>query len=211
MDHVPLLIPGLLISFCMLAAVWTVVRMRRLRDAWSSGITTEGRCVGAYVVTRGGHGRGTSRTHYHHFEFRTPDGAAIRFKEPGGSPRLLPGHTVTVRYPHGRPDRATALPPSHGRARVETVVVLGLLSLIAAACAVFMAVYESDLRDGKPTESTQDDQLPLTPPPLPTAQPTGFPSHRLPLTPLPLPTAPPADFPTDLSGLPELGSQSQYR
>ncbi|MFJ3975781.1 DUF3592 domain-containing protein [Streptomyces sp. NPDC090021] len=167
MDRLPLLIPALIILFCLAAGAGTVIRLRRLQAAWNAGITVPGRCVGAYVVTRRRQGAGSHTSRRHVYEFPGPDGRLVRFEETGGSPTVVPGDTVTVRHPAGHPDRATALPPSHTRGRVEAGCVLAFLGLIAAACAVFMVVYETQLREPTRTGSPSKHQEPAPFPSVP--------------------------------------------
>jgi hypothetical protein len=98
------------------------------------------------------------------YDFVTAEGRPIRFDEAGGSPMTVVGDTVTVRYPSGRPDRATAIPPSHGRALVESGVILAFLGVMVAGCATFMVFYETQGRHGS-SESTQPDFPDVSPPP----------------------------------------------
>src|SRR6185437_5718117 len=89
------IIPGLLVVAGIAMMVCVVLRMRRLRAAWRSGITAEGQCVGAYVVRitgmQNGPGVGPGNSTWHHvYEFITPDGQVRRFKEASGPVTVVP-------------------------------------------------------------------------------------------------------------------------
>ncbi|MBW5485408.1 DUF3592 domain-containing protein [Streptomyces bambusae] len=169
MIHLPLAVPALVVLFCTATLLFTVLRARRLKAAWSSGIEVTGRCVGGHAVERRGRGSaGSSRAYRHVYAFTTPDGRSHRFVEGGGPATTVPGDRVVVRYPAGRPDRATALAPSRGATAVTIGVVGGFCGLLAAAAIVFAVMYEIRLADGRTAEHG--------PTGLPTGLPSGLPS-----------------------------------
>ncbi|MFD9457567.1 DUF3592 domain-containing protein [Streptomyces sp. NPDC059985] len=142
MSRLPLVVPALILVLCVAASGRAVVRLRRLNSAWSGGTELAGRCVDGRVVVRRRDGR-RIRTHHHVYEFVTPDGRTHRFEEAGGPPTTVPGAAVTIRHPEGRPDRATALPPSRGRAVTALVLVFVLSALLGSAAIAFAVHYET--------------------------------------------------------------------
>ncbi|MCX5195448.1 DUF3592 domain-containing protein [Streptomyces sp. NBC_00249] len=217
MIHLPLVVPALILLFSAVASVWAVVRTRRLRAAWHSGVQVGGRCVSGYVVTRRRSGAAPTRTHRHVYEFATADGRVHRFEEAGGPATTVPGDTVLIRYPADRPDRATALAPSPGKATAALVVVLTFSGLLAAGALAFAVFYETQVADRidrlpglpslpPPGPATPSAELPPGfPTDLPTGPPPGFPTGPPPGFPTDFPTGPPPGFPTDLPAGPPPG------
>ncbi|MFI1972958.1 DUF3592 domain-containing protein [Streptomyces cinnamoneus] len=172
-----------------------VLRRRRLKAAWSGGIAVQGRCLRTYVTTtvwRRGHHESASSSLSHVYEFTDQDGRTRRFEEDGRG-TVFEGDAVVVRYPPGRPDRATALEPDDPRARAKTRLQMGFgvfaTLLCVAATAVFLtatSVFQSakdevdDFRKRPPAEQRQEPRQPSA---------TGWPAE--------LP-APPVTLPTDL-------------
>ncbi|MEZ0095439.1 hypothetical protein [Streptacidiphilus sp. EB129] len=191
-DMLLVVVPGLLGAFGIAMMVAVVLRMRRLRAAWNSGITAEGSCVAAYVVTtitttRGQHGvSSNSSSAWHHvYEFTASDGQVRRFKEAGGPNTVVRGDRVVIRYPAGRPDRATGIPPSEQpKQLLLTAVALAFLTLFVAF-SVFMGF---QMNDG-PDQAGSGSQGATHPVPAP---PAGWPTG--------LPTAPPASWQPTASG-----------
>ncbi|MCC3770508.1 DUF3592 domain-containing protein [Streptomyces sp. UNOC14_S4] len=211
-----LALPGLLAAGGIAGMVYVVVRMRRLRAAWKSGITAEGRCVGAYVVTTThghghGHGGGAGHSTWHHVhEFTTPEGEVRRFEEAGGPRTVVTGDRVVVRYPEGRPDRATAIPPTEqARTLFGTGCVLAFLTLFVLGALGFMGVYLVVFRPAADKVEKKISDV-VHEKPAPARSPEGFPTERPPGFPKDFPTGfptdiprPPADWPTAPPELPE--------
>ncbi|MGW2369789.1 DUF3592 domain-containing protein [Streptomyces sp. NPDC001667] len=200
-DVFVLAVPGLMAAVGVAGMVWAVLRVRRLRAAWRSGIEVPGRCLRLYATTttrRQGVHVSSSTTLNHVYEFTTPEGRVTRFEEAGGRATVVEGDVVTVRYPEGRPDRATALAPGDSRTLLGMGVLLAFLAVFVTGCVGFGVFYLSvfkPLKD-KVVEKVEhvDDggtgRAPdVTPPPLP-ALPTGPPEG--------FPTGPPDGFPTAL-------------
>ncbi|MFF2144625.1 DUF3592 domain-containing protein [Kitasatospora sp. NPDC058190] len=193
-------VPGLVAAVGIAMMVAVVLRMRRLRAAWDSGITADGSCVAAYVVTtitttRSQHGvsSNSSSTWHHVYEFTTPDGQVRRFKEAGGPTTVVRGDRVVIRYPAGRPDRATGIQPSEKRKQqLMTAIVLAFLTLFVA----FSIFVGFAMNDG-PDQAGTGNQGTTHPIPAPHAGwPTGLPTAPHAGWPTGLPTAPPAGWPT---------------
>ncbi|MEX2981624.1 DUF3592 domain-containing protein [Streptomyces sp. C36] len=193
-------IPGLMTVGALAAAARVIVRRRRLNEAWYRGVTVEGRCLRTFVTTatwRRGMHESTNSTISHAYEFTTPDGRTLRFEEDGPS-TVFEGDIVLVRYPQGRPDLATALPPGDRATKAKFRVTLGFLTFgtllcVAVTCVfAFTANLMTDMfektRDMKPPASPTSPASPESPaahpeppappslPPLPTGPPDGFPS-----------------------------------
>ncbi|MEV6834254.1 DUF3592 domain-containing protein [Streptomyces sp. NPDC051133] len=134
-------VPILMIGGLGFAAFLLVRRARRIGRTWSQGLTAEGRCLRMFTTTSGGGGDASVRTSVHHvYEFTTQDGRTVRFEEEGGPATVLEGDFVTVRYLPEQPQRATALPPSHGRLAVGTGCGLVFLGVAIAFCIGFIVV-----------------------------------------------------------------------
>ncbi|MBB5117030.1 hypothetical protein AF335_24675 [Streptomyces eurocidicus] len=188
-----LALPGLMAAGGLAGMVWAVVRMRRLKAAWRSGIEAPGRCLRLYAKTvtrRDGAHRSSSTTLHHVYEFTTAEGEVRRFEEAGGSATVIEGDTVVVRYPAGRPDRATALPPGDVRTRVGMGLLLGFLAVFVVACVGFGAFYLGVFKPVKEKVTERVREVPRMTAP---ADPVG-------------PADPwegvPEGFPTDLPGPP---------
>ncbi|MDH6130558.1 hypothetical protein [Kitasatospora sp. GP82] len=171
-------IPGLLVVAGIAVMVWVVLRMRRLRAAWGSGITAEGRCVGVYVVTTVNSQSGTSGSAWHHiYEFTGPDGDLRRFKEVSGPATVVRGDRVVIRYPAGRPDQATAIPPDdQAKQLLITVCVLAFLTVFVTFSA-FIGLKAHDMADQVADRNkSETNRSPVPPAGQPTGLPTGPPS-----------------------------------
>ncbi|MBW1596172.1 DUF3592 domain-containing protein [Streptomyces sp. JJ38] len=126
------------------ASAWcghlVVRRSRRRRAAWTSGVTAPARVVRAHVRNAQGP-RGTSgQVRYHDYAFATADGITVRFTEGGGPARDV-GDRLTVYYPPGRPDWATAAAPAPRREAAVAVVTLLLLLAANAAMGVALVLH----------------------------------------------------------------------
>ncbi|WP_179082599.1 DUF3592 domain-containing protein [Streptomyces rectiverticillatus] len=199
-DIVILTLPALMAAGGIAGMVWAVVRMRRLRAAWHSGIEVPGRCLRLYATTvtrrRGAH-RSSSTTLHHVYEFTDGEGRHRRFEEAGGSATVIEGDTVVIRYPQGRPDRATALPPGDVRTRVGTGILLVFLSLFVAGCVGFGVFYLSVFKPAKEKVTERiEDSWPSAPPATPQVTPPALPTPPD-GPPGDLPTGAPSGFPTD--------------
>ncbi|UQI47934.1 hypothetical protein M1P56_28160 [Streptomyces sp. HU2014] len=208
-DFFFLALPGLMAAGGIAGMVWAIVRMRRLRAAWRSGIEVPGRCLRLYARTvtrrRGAHSSSSTALH-HVYEFTTAEGEVRRFEEAGGSATVVEGDAVVVRYPAGRPERATALPPGDVRTRIGMVLLLGFLAVFVAACVGFGAFYLGVFKPAKEKVTERIEEIPrTTAPPRPAGPPDpanpgkgapeGFPAD--------MPTGPPDGFPTGVpSGFP---------
>ncbi|MFD8981929.1 DUF3592 domain-containing protein [Streptomyces sp. NPDC059564] len=191
-------IPSLMALAALAGIARVVVLGRRLRAAWSSGIAVPGRLLRTRVTTvtrSAGYGRAPSTTSSRRqlYEFTTLDGEVTRFEEAGSS-LVLEGEPVTVRYPRGRPDRATALPPGDRGARTKSVLAIGCLTFLALLCVTVACVFftvasgigEIRHRVDRITRLDVPDAPPAAPP-----APPGGPSLQWP-TELP---PPPSGFP----------------
>ncbi|MFF7727273.1 DUF3592 domain-containing protein [Streptomyces sp. NPDC008001] len=205
LDFFVLALPSLLAAGGIAGMIWAVVRLRRLRAAWHSGIEVPGRCLRLYATTttrRQGAHTSSSTTLHHVYEFTAADGVRHRFEESGGRATVIEGDEVTVRYPQGRPDRATALPPGDARTWVGTGVLLAFLAVFVTGCVGFGVFYVTVFKPiGKKAEERIKEPWrppsapPVAPPALPDSPPDDFPSG--------FPTGGPAGFPTGFpSGFP---------
>ncbi|CAM5407723.1 DUF3592 domain-containing protein [Streptomyces abikoensis] len=209
LDFFVLALPALMAAAGIAGMVWAVVRMRRLRAAWRSGIEVPGRCLRLYATTttrRQGPHRSSSTTLHHVYEFTDADGAYHRFEEAGGRATVIEGDAVTIRYPQGRPDRATALPPGDARTWAGTGVLLAFLAVFVAASAGFTVFYLTVFKPvgEKVRERVEEPWQPPSAPPLPSAAPDdvppGFPSGMPSGFPSGFPSGVPSGFPSDLPG-----------
>ncbi|MGC0211125.1 hypothetical protein [Streptomyces levis] len=138
MDVIRLLVPGLVLALAVGLACRATWRWLRIRGAWNSGLTAEGRCLGVYATPGGASTRPALR---HVYEFITHDGRVITFEEDGGPGTTAEGDYVTVHYTAGRRIVATALAPSRARRAMTLVGLLAFLGVIAVCCAGFLTAY----------------------------------------------------------------------
>ncbi|MGW0966731.1 hypothetical protein [Streptomyces sp. NPDC002516] len=135
-------IPSLIIVGVLLMAAATVRRALELRNAWSSGLTAEARCLRSYTtVGGGGNDTAVTTTLHHVYEFTTRDGRAIRFEERNGPATVVEGDIVPAYYTARRPEKATALPPSPGKAVAGTLGMLVFCGVIVSFCVGFMITF----------------------------------------------------------------------
>jgi len=138
MDAFFYIIPGQIMAVVLLAAYVVVRRWLRMRSAWRSGLTAEGRCLRVYATAHGGGDTRVRTSLRHVYEFRARDGRVVRFEEEGGPGTILEGDIVTVHYAAGRPDEATAKAPAPGRLFAESGCLLLFLGTAIAFCVFFM-------------------------------------------------------------------------
>ncbi|MYT06066.1 MULTISPECIES: DUF3592 domain-containing protein [Streptomyces] len=137
MDVFFYLIPVQLMAVALFGAYLMVRRWLRIRSAWRSGLTAEGRCLRVYAVAHGG-GDSRVRTSLRHvYEFRARDGRAVRFEEEGGPGTTLEGDIVTVHYADG-PDVVATARPGRGGHGCAACAVIAMAGVVVLVCAVFM-------------------------------------------------------------------------
>ncbi|MBT2507189.1 hypothetical protein J7I98_15075 [Streptomyces sp. ISL-98] len=145
MDFMFYAIPALIAALALFMAGKTVASLLRLKAAWRSGLTAEGRCVRTYTTTsRSGDDNRLRTTMHHVYEFTVPggDGRPVRFEETDGPGTVIEGDIVPVHYPADRPERATALSPERAtRATVGAVFVVGFCGVVTAFCVFFALTY----------------------------------------------------------------------
>ncbi|MEV0175278.1 hypothetical protein AB0I00_29680 [Streptomyces sp. NPDC050803] len=142
MDFFFYLVPGLILAVVLLGAHRLVRRALRLRRAWNSGLTAEGRCLRMFTTTHGGSGDTSVSTTLHHvYEFTARDGRVVRFEEEDGPATTLEGDFVTVHYAEGGEIFATAKAPRRAGLAAATVGALAFLGVIAVFCVGFMVTY----------------------------------------------------------------------
>ncbi|MFG2134199.1 DUF3592 domain-containing protein [Streptomyces sp. NPDC048751] len=133
------IVPLIISTVTVLAAVSATRRSRQVSRAWRSGITAEARCLRSYTTTSGGGGDSSVRTTLHHvYEFVTREGRTVRFEEKNGPGTIIEGDIVTVFYAPDRPERATAHAPARGKLAVSTGCTLVVCGVLVAFCVVFM-------------------------------------------------------------------------
>ena len=133
------LVPSLMIALALTGLVHLLLRARRVRSAWNSGLTAEARCLNTYTTTSGGGGDSSVSTSLHHvYEFTTREGRPVRFEESDGPRTIVTGDIVTVRYPAEHPEWATAKPPRPGRLLAEQGCLLAFFGVFIAGCIAFM-------------------------------------------------------------------------
>ncbi|CAM5580406.1 DUF3592 domain-containing protein [Streptomyces canus] len=137
MDAFFYIIPVQIMAVVLLAAYVMVRRWLRMRSAWRSGLTAEGRCLRVYAMAHGG-GDSRVRTALRHvYEFRARDGRVVRFEEEGGPGTILEGDIVTVHYADG-PDVVATVRPGRGGQGCAACAVLALVGVVLLVCVVFM-------------------------------------------------------------------------
>ncbi|MGW7200732.1 hypothetical protein [Streptomyces chryseus] len=144
MDFVFYAVPALIAIVAVLMAGRTVLSLVRLRAAWRSGLTAEARCLRTYTTTGSRGERGGIRTTLHHvYEFTVPGApGTVRFEETGGPGTTVEGDIVAVHYAAGRPEGATAQPPSSAaRATAGAVFVVVFCAAVVSFCVYFATSY----------------------------------------------------------------------
>ncbi|MGW7076482.1 hypothetical protein [Streptomyces sp. NPDC054866] len=132
-------VPALMCAAVIAMAVTVIKRYVRLRQAWSSGLTAEARCLRTYTTTsRHSDSSSISTTLHHVYEFTPPGGRPVRFEEENGPGTTIEGDFVTVHYTAGHPERATAHAPSPTKGVATMIGVLCFLGVVLAFCMAFM-------------------------------------------------------------------------
>jgi hypothetical protein len=135
------LVPMLMIALVVLAARRLFRRAQRIKNAWNSGLTAEGRCLRTYTTTSGGGGDTSVSTSLHHvYEFTTREGRTVRFEEANGPGTILEGDIVTVYYVAERPEEGTAHTPGPGKLWAGTGCLFVFFGVFVAGCIGFMVV-----------------------------------------------------------------------
>ncbi|MDH6551051.1 hypothetical protein M2161_004018 [Streptomyces sp. SAI-133] len=133
-------IPILIMAVALSGAYLMVRRWLRMRSAFRSGLTAEGRCLRVYAVAHGG-GDSRVRTSLRHvYEFRARDGRSIRFEEEGGPGTVLEGDIVTVHYAEGPHVVATARPGGGGHG-CAAFVVTAFAGTVVLVCLIVMIAF----------------------------------------------------------------------
>ncbi|BBC33482.1 hypothetical protein SGFS_047760 [Streptomyces graminofaciens] len=141
MDLMFYALPGAIAIAILFAAAHVVRGSLRLRSAWNSGQTAEGRCLRTFTTTRGGGETRVYTVRHHVFEFTAQDGRPVRFEEEGCPATILEGDFVTVYYKDGQEADATAKAPSPVGNATSTVGQLAFLGLVLVFCVGFMITY----------------------------------------------------------------------
>ena len=137
MDAFFYVIPVQIMAVVLLAAYVVVRRWLRMRSAWRSGLTAEGRCLRVYAMAHGGGDTRVRTALRHVYEFRARDGRVVRFEEEGGPGTILEGDIVTVHYADG-PDVVATARPGRGGHGCAACAVLALVGVVVLVCVVFM-------------------------------------------------------------------------
>ncbi|MET9461403.1 hypothetical protein ABZY05_41240 [Streptomyces canus] len=137
MDAFFYIIPVQIMAVVLLAAYVVVRRWLRMRSAWRSGLTAEGRCLRVYAMAHGGGDTRVRTALRHVYEFRARDGRVVRFEEEGGPGTILEGDIVTVHYADG-PDVVATARPGRGGHGCAASAVLALVGVVVLVCVVFM-------------------------------------------------------------------------
>ncbi|WP_406157860.1 hypothetical protein OG806_19175 [Streptomyces sp. NBC_00882] len=137
MDAFFYVIPVQIMAVVLLAAYVVVRRWLRIRSAWQSGLTAEGRCLRVYAMAHGGGDTGVRTSLRHVYEFRARDGRVVRFEEEGGPGTILEGDIVTVHYADG-PDVVATARPGRGGHGCAACAVLAMAGVVVLVCAVVM-------------------------------------------------------------------------
>lgn len=142
-------VPAFIAAVVIAMAVKVIRRALELRQAWSSGLTAEARCLRTYTTTSRHSDSGHTTTHHHVYEFTPSTGRPVRFEEQHGPATTVEGDFVTVHYTADRPERATAHAPSPVKNAASTLGLLCFLGVVLAFCVFFMVtandVFASDL------------------------------------------------------------------
>ncbi|GAA1414239.1 hypothetical protein GCM10009601_01710 [Streptomyces thermospinosisporus] len=132
---------GLIAAGALGMACAILRRWLRIRSAWNSGLTAEGRCLRVITRTHGGRDGPVHSSLQHVYEFTTHDGRVIRFEEQHGPATVLEGDRVTVHYTDGPRVVATAHEPRPFALGGGAVMVLGILAAVVLGCAGIALMY----------------------------------------------------------------------
>ncbi|MFF4356023.1 DUF3592 domain-containing protein [Streptomyces sp. NPDC001604] len=161
MDVIFYLVPSLILAVVLLGAYAVVRRALRIRSAWNSGLTAEGRCLRMFTTTHGGGGDSSVSTTLHHvYEFTARDGRVVRFEEENGPSTIVEGDFVTVYYQDGGKGGAevvaTAKPPRRAGLAASTVAMLAFLGVVAVFCVGFMVTFHTSSDESGFGDGTDD-------------------------------------------------------
>ncbi|MGW7065868.1 DUF3592 domain-containing protein [Streptomyces sp. NPDC054855] len=132
-------VPTLMCVMVVATAVMVTKRYLQVRQAWSSGLTAQARCLRTYTTTsRHSDSNRISTTLHHVYEFTPLAGRPVRFEEEDGAATTLEGDFVTVYYAAEHPERATAHAPSPAKGAAAMIGVLCFLGVVLAFCVAFM-------------------------------------------------------------------------
>ncbi|MGW6025753.1 DUF3592 domain-containing protein [Streptomyces sp. NPDC055099] len=152
-------VPTLMGALMIAMAVAVIKRHQRLREAWESGLTAQGRCLRTYTTTsRHGDNHHISTTLHHVYEFTLPTGRSIRFEEQNGPGTIIEGDVVTVYYAADRPEAATVRAPDPAKSTAALIGALCFFGVVLAICVFFMVAVNdmfdaSESVDWDPTDS----------------------------------------------------------
>ena len=141
--------PGLIAVAVLFAAARVIRGSLRLRSAWNSGQTAEGRCLRTFTTTRGGGETRVYTVRHHVFEFTAQDGRPVRFEEEGCPATIIEGDFVTVYYKAGEEADATAKAPSPLGNATSTAGQLAFLGVVFVFCVGFMVTYHQMSTDAE--------------------------------------------------------------
>jgi hypothetical protein len=142
MDAFFYLIPVQIMAVALLGAYLVVRRWLRMRSAWRSGLTAEGRCLRVYPMAHGGGDTRVRTSLRHVYEFRARDGRVVRFEEEGGPGTILEGDIVTVHYADG-PDVVATARPGRGGHGCAACAVIACAVVVVLVCVVVMVTLTS--------------------------------------------------------------------
>ncbi|MEF9903869.1 MULTISPECIES: DUF3592 domain-containing protein [Streptomyces] len=138
-------VPAFIAAVVVAMAVKVIRRFLELRQAWSSGLTAEARCLRTYTTTRRHSDSSQATTTLHHvYEFTPSAGRPVRFEEENGPATTIEGDFVTVHYSADRPHKATAHVPSPVKSAASMIALLFFFGIVLAFC-VFFVLTANDL------------------------------------------------------------------
>ncbi|WP_200306388.1 DUF3592 domain-containing protein [Streptomyces adelaidensis] len=142
MDFFLYAIPVVMMTVIAFMGYGVLRRWLRMRSAWNSGLTAEGRCLKTFATVSEGMGEHSrvSTTIHHVYEFNTHDGRAIRFEEEDGPMTTVEGDFVTVHYTDGPNVVATAHEPGQVKQAAASLGILAFLGVAFAFCVGFMVM-----------------------------------------------------------------------
>ncbi|WP_432012115.1 hypothetical protein [Streptomyces cucumeris] len=95
MEFMFYVVPAFIAVVVIVMAVKVIRRSLELKQAWSSGLTAEARCLRAYTTTRHHNDSGHITTTQHHvYEFTPRGGRPVRFDEANGPATTVEGDFV---------------------------------------------------------------------------------------------------------------------
>ncbi|WP_448322182.1 hypothetical protein [Streptomyces sp. CO7] len=130
-------VPAIIGAVALAMAVKVVKGYVSLRQAWSSGLTAQARCLRTFTTTSGTSDGPVTTTLHHVYEFTPAAGVPVRIEEQDGPATTLEGDVVTVYYSVDRPEKATSQAPGTGRSTAGLVVSLVFIGAVLAFCVFF--------------------------------------------------------------------------